>query len=152
MKRYSILLFVIASVATGCFASPVSKERALKFANNFLSSKNIGRTLQLTLVENTPTTKRLAKAQSVDAASYYAFNNVGGGFIIISGDDSTEPVLGYSDDGFFDPEQMPDNMKAFLERYEAEVEFARANRLPSAEAWDGYIEASHVIAPLVPAT
>ena len=152
MKRYSILLFVIASVATGCFASPVSKERALKFANNFLSSKNIGRTLQLTLVENTPTTKRLAKAQSVDAASYYVFNNVGGGFIIISGDDSTEPVLGYSDDGFFDPEQMPDNMKAFLERYEAEVEFARANRLPSAEAWDGYIEASHVIAPLVPAT
>ena len=152
MKRYSVLLFVMAVMTIGCFASPVTKERALKFANNFLLSKNVGRTPLLTLVDNTPATKRRAKTQSVDAANYYAFNNAGGGFIIISGDDSTEPVLGYSDDGYFDPEQMPDNMKAFLEGYEAEVEYARANRLPSAEAWDGYIEASHVIAPIVPAT
>ena len=151
MKRISLLLFAMIAVMNGCFASPVTKERALNFANSFLLTKNIGRTPHLTLVQNTPTTMRRTKAQNQIADSYYAFNNDGGGFIIISGDDCTEPVLGYSDEGTFDPEQIPDNMKAFLEGYEAEVEYARANKLPAAEAWEGYIETSQVIAPLVPA-
>lgn len=39
------------------------------------------------------------------------------GFVIVSGDDRTVPVLGYSDEGSFAPDKIPANMKAWLDGY-----------------------------------
>ena len=52
------------------------------------------------------------------AAAYYAFN-IGDneGFVIVSGDDSLTELVGYSDSGSFDPDNMPDNMRSWLQTY-----------------------------------
>ena len=47
----------------------------------------------------------------------YAFNLDGGGFVIVSGDDRTVPVLGYSPTGTLDWDTMPENMKGWLSSY-----------------------------------
>ena len=39
------------------------------------------------------------------------------GFVIVSGDDSLTELVGYSDSGSFEPENMPDNMRSWLQSY-----------------------------------
>ena len=53
----------------------------------------------------------------------YVFNSStdNGGYLVVAADDVAIPVLGYADSGSFDPESMPDNMKAWLAGYSAEI-------------------------------
>lgn len=67
------------------------------------------------------------QAQSLQSAldnSYYYVFNIGtdGGFVIVSGDDRTPEILGYSDAGHFDAQNIPDNMRAFLQGYADEIQ------------------------------
>ena len=53
----------------------------------------------------------------------YAFNIEGGGYVIASGDDRTLPVLGYSMTGSIDADDMPDNMRSWLQSYAEQIAF-----------------------------
>ena len=57
------------------------------------------------------------KVASMQVEGLYAFNLEGGGFVIVSGDDRTIPVLGYSTTGTLDWDKMPVNMKEWLMGY-----------------------------------
>lgn len=57
------------------------------------------------------------------ANDYYAFNITGGGFIIIAGEDRAVQVLGYSDKGHIDFNNLPDPLKDLLDDYKNEIEF-----------------------------
>ena len=57
----------------------------------------------------------------IDANGIYAFNCEGGGFVIASGDQRTLPVLGYSDSGSIDWQQMPENMRSWLKQYDKSI-------------------------------
>ncbi len=80
----------------------------------------------------------------------YAFNRgKGEGFIIVPGDDEAVPVLGFGESGHFDADDMPDNMRAWLNHYGRQIAWAQAH---------GYKKASKAatatkqdIAPLVQA-
>lgn len=58
---------------------------------------------------------------------YYVVN-IGNGFVIMSADDRLPAVLGYSDNGNFDTDKIPDNMRWWLESYKEEI----AHWLPNA--------------------
>ena len=52
----------------------------------------------------------------------YVFNvGDGEGFVVVSGDSRTRSILGYGNGNGFDMESAPDNMKAWLRGYEAEI-------------------------------
>lgn len=53
---------------------------------------------------------------------YYAFNRNGGGFVIVSGDDRTDAVIGYADEGSFDVNTIPDGMKDLLDSYKNQID------------------------------
>ena len=114
MKRF-FLPFFVTFWAAATMAAPVTMQQALQKARQQIRGK------QLTLVE-TPTLT--AHAPSAGKPSpYYIFNAEGnGGYVIISGDDLTEPVLGYSEEGNIIPDRMPENMKAWLEDYAQQIE------------------------------
>ena len=57
------------------------------------------------------------KVAPMQVEGLYAFNLEGGGFVIVSGDDRTIPVLGYSTTGTLDWDKMPANMKEWLMGY-----------------------------------
>ena len=63
--------------------------------------------------------KRMKAAGKLQKTSaYYAFNiGDNDGFVIVSGDDSLTELVGYSDSGSFDPDNMPDNMRSWLQTY-----------------------------------
>lgn len=58
---------------------------------------------------------------------FYVFNRHDKGFMIVSADDRITPVLGYSDKGTFDPQNIPDNMREWLLGYQAQITWAIEN-------------------------
>lgn len=61
-----------------------------------------------------------------NGVSYYAFNDAGGkGFVLISGDDCVNPVLGYSHTGSFDKDNLPPALRGWLEAVSAGIQHMR---------------------------
>ncbi|MBR4583093.1 MAG: C10 family peptidase [Bacteroidales bacterium] len=72
-------------------------------------------------------------------ANIYIFNT-NGGFVIVSADDVAKPILGYSMQGSFDPENIPANAKSWLRNYCNEIQYAIDNNIEASgatlEAWN----------------
>ena len=72
-------------------------------------------------------------------ANIYIFNT-NGGFVIVSADDVAKPILGYSMQGSFDPENIPANAKSWLRNYCNEIQYAIDYNIEASgatlEAWN----------------
>ena len=79
------------------FAGPVSQETAMQTAQKFLNKRGGKKAAPLKSV--TPKTRLLKSAAAGSNAPYYIFN-VGNaaGFVIVSGEDTAIPVLGYAEE------------------------------------------------------
>ena len=53
------------------------------------------------------------------------------GFVIVSNDDRTDAILSYSDTGRLDPENMPDNMRAWLQGYQDQIKWINEHGITS---------------------
>lgn len=62
--------------------------------------------------------------------AFYVFN-LNKGFVIISADDSTDPILAYSDESVFDSTFMPSNMQSLLKDYVREIAVLKEHNAPS---------------------
>lgn len=118
MYRRKLLLMLSAlMVGIIAIAAPRTAEQARKIAAEQARKLGIA-TAQPLLVEKA-SPRRAAGIGSTDANYYYVFNNEGGkGFTIVSGDDVMPKIVGYSDQGSFSEENMPENVKSFLRAYE----------------------------------
>lgn len=66
-------------------------------------------------------------------SEFYIFNDrANGGYVVVSGDERMPDVLAYSYDGQINMDDMPDNMRAWLEEYAEQVKYLRA--YPEAKA------------------
>ncbi|MCC8114682.1 MAG: C10 family peptidase [Bacteroidales bacterium] len=75
----------------------------------------------------------LLTARAAERPTAYVFSNAAeAGYMVLSADDKAVPVLGYSDTGSFDPENIPDGLKYWLDLYGREMEYANANGLEPA--------------------
>ena len=118
MKRLHFTITVLLLVITA-WAAPVSRQQAQQQAEAFLSNR--GATLKGNLKM---TVKRVRPSVSGDAAYYYVFNaDNQKGFVVVSGDDRTAPILGYADSGEITEEAMPANMRAWLEGYAEQMKW-----------------------------
>lgn len=113
MKRLLFLLIAFIS-SSAVFAEKVTEQEAFLKAQQFLEGKQIIQKKQMQRKF-----LHCAPRKGVDCNAYYVFNvEDKGGFVIVSGDDRTEEILGYSDTGTFDTSNMPDNVKSWLGYYE----------------------------------
>ena len=116
MKRlYLAVLTLIAFVAA--WAAPVDQKSAFAKAKSFLAERGSDMQLAERGARKAPRSTAVE-----DESYYYVFNAEDGGFVVVSGNDLTEPILGFSDEGHFDPDNIPDGLKALLKRYEEAVE------------------------------
>ena len=61
-------------------------------------------------------------------ADYYVFNCEGGnGFVVVAGDDISDPILAYSDRGSFDINNAPQPIKDMFECYQQTLDVMRHN-------------------------
>ena len=107
------------------WAGDVTPEQALKQAQNFVQR-------QVTAGHRAPgATPQLALKGTV--SGLYVFNVADDeGFVIVSNDDRTFPVLGYSDSGSIDPDNMPANMRAWLQGYADEIAWMNEHNIQPA--------------------
>lgn len=96
-------------------AAPVSRGDAQSKAQQFVAGK-------IAAARGTSHSSAALSFVMEERNCYYVFN-VGAreGFVIVSGDDRAPEILGYSDTGAFDAENMPSNMRAFLQGYVDEI-------------------------------
>lgn len=78
----------------------------------------------------------------------YVFNAIGEqGFVLVSAEDNARAVLGYSDEGHIDAQNIPANMRAWLQMYADEL--ARAAKAPAAADAQRTVEYYPVVEPLI---
>ena len=133
MKRIILSLLSLCLVFTA-WGDSVSKEAALYTAQAYMLSKGKMVASRQASVGG----RRLSAAaeQGEGQSYYYVFNAEGGdGYVIVSGDDRVEPVLGYVEHGSFDADDIPDNMRYWLESYAEEMKYIIENDIqPTAPA------------------
>ena len=119
MKRRVTLILCLIITAT-MMAGPVSLEQAQQQAQQFLSQHSARHTAGLRLAKQQPKVEQVLS--SAADACYYVFNvGTDQGFVIVSGDDRSPAILGYADNGTFSDQDMPDNMRAWLQGYEDQM-------------------------------
>lgn len=117
----SMALAVVAALTFSAQAASVDVTTARMEANNFVKSKMASKGMF-----NAPATADLklahTEASSIEGNAYYVFNIQGGGWVIIAGDDRAKQVLAYGDKGNIDMNNLPGNMKDYLQLYKNQIE------------------------------
>ena len=115
MKK--ILLSMIALCCLSVvYASPRSEEQAREAAAKYF--KTHSRMLRMPALSGPTLSLNWTAMQADSTPAFYVFNRgEDDGFVIISADDCTPTVLGYADEGSMDVEQLPANIRAWLDGY-----------------------------------
>ena len=145
-NRFFGLLMLLLGIGLLAQAAPISQDQARKEALSFLLNKQISnRSLKPVALSN-----RMLKAGN--QAAFYIFN-VGNnqGFVIVSGDDRINPILGYSDEGYFDEAKAPSNMKNLLNEYAQQISMLNevSNVKGAIAAAKNVVDTRNSIAPLL---
>lgn len=126
---FAVLSFVLFGAAS-LRANSVTPEQAKQLAAQFLTDKAQNNASGTAIRRSVPSQNELETKVVFDAKDkqgqplLYAVNfKTQGGFVLVSGDDNFERVLGYSDNGVFDEQNMPENARAWLQGYIDEMKY-----------------------------
>ena len=108
------MTLILAAVCMSIWADERTESQALKEAQQFVSSHNH--------MKSAPTVKAAGQVSGL-----YVFNVSNGGFVIVSNDDQTVPILGFGDSGNIDPNDLPDNMRAWLQGYADQIAWLQSH-------------------------
>ena len=116
-KKILVLVFVVLSAASAA-AQAVSEEAARQIATRFVSSPLPDGMRRMPKAKADGVSLAWKSSLKGDAPEVYAFNVTGGGFVIVSGDESTQQeVLGWSDTGAYDNKVLPDGLRWLVGEY-----------------------------------
>ena len=112
------------------WAGPVSQEEAKQKAVSFLSSKTFSGKKRAAMRQPGWESK-VQLAKNMQDRLYLFTVQDDGGYVVVSGDDRTPAILGYADEGRLDIENMPENMKAWLQSYVDQMKQTDAGQAPA---------------------
>ena len=145
MKRKQILaLLMCLTVTATAWAESINERQASRIAAEFMASHSMP-SARLTKATQAP---RFGAPAGSKNAAYYVFNSDRGGYVIVAGDDCAPAVLGYSDKGSFDPNNVPEAMQELLEGYAVQIESVAQGRAKVAPQ----LKWASAIRPLIKAT
>ena len=129
MKK--IYMLIISALCVLCITLEArTPQEAAQIASQFITQANATPTLRL---------QKAAAATSVTAPvelaftqyqidnttpAVFVFNSTDEGFVLVSAEDNARAVLGYSDEGTFDANNIPENMQFWLKMYADEMRSA----------------------------
>jgi hypothetical protein len=116
------------------YGKPVDENRAKTIGLYFLQNKTNSQLLKsatnLQLVYKVTAT---IGNDLEERTMFYMFNVDNVGFVIVSGDDTVIPILGYSDQGNFHSDNMPPAFQKWLEGYKNEIIYVVNNDIKATE-------------------
>lgn len=120
MKK--LFLLFISAVCTAVAARDINPYEALKAAGNHL-----GVTETLLSEAGRPALTQ-GRGMATSAPDYYVFNRDGGGWVIVAGDDRINPILAYSDEGSFNLDDMPRNLRYWMDGVQSVIDSVRQTK------------------------
>lgn len=122
MKKLVILMFIVFPCVT-INAEKVTAEQAREKAQRFMPGK--------IFVQGSSVS--YAKARGLNQTdAFYLFNAEGGdGFVIVSGDSRTAEILAYSNHGSLNVDNLPENLKWWLNSYTEQMAALDITPIPS---------------------
>ena len=124
MKRI-LLCVAVLFAAIQLVAAPVDMHRAQATAQEFVSQKLYGGRLNAPLSGTLKLAHVEMNSKMLDRAAFYIFNT-DNGYVVVSGDDRGEQILGYGDSPL-DYNTIPCNMKALLAMLKEQIEYLQAH-------------------------
>ncbi len=118
MKRISLLCIAFFGLFLSTIAHPVDLQTAQSVAVKFMGASDAQ------LVSTYQTDK--------STAALYVFNTEDG-FIIVSADDCETPIIGYSHEGRFDPNEVPVQLEAYLQDFVERIQYGIENHIVADE-------------------
>lgn len=124
MKRIlTSILFALAAVSS--FADPIDFAKAMQIAQEYIVPGH-----KMTL-----RTQAKARRLTTQNSPYYIISRGEGmGFVIVAGDDCLPEVLGYTDSGDFNPDDLPPALQDMLDYWQMAIENAQADGTNITEA------------------
>lgn len=123
MVKRTIYTLLAVLFGLNAQAQQVTEYDALQKAKQFLSNKSFSMV-----------SKTRGSSEKDHIEPYYVFNAQEGGFVIVSGDERTIPVLGYADEGSLDMDNLPEGLQDLLDRYADQVRFMQEHHLTDAQS------------------
>ena len=141
MRRHFLLFLCLLFVTGLTDAKPIDISQAQKLGQKFVHA-NFAKTRQ-----NNDLKLVYTGVASRGETCFYAFNVGQTGFVIISADDCYRPVVGYSDEGVFETENMSPELKYYLDNIaEGRSQFRRNSQSPEVAAeWQLFAETGRLL-------
>lgn len=115
--KNGIFLIFFCLIALSTQGAQLSEHEARKKAQRFLQGKQFGNVMRQ---------RAIKRSQVLQDKNFYIFNvEQNGGFVIVSGDDRTTDILGYSDVGSIEQDNIPENLSWWLNEYGRQIEFIK---------------------------
>lgn len=122
MKKISSLFIVILILLTPFSAKSqdIDSITAKSVAKNFYQTlqKETTRGLQASIAYQS----EIISSQKGSSVGFYIINLSDEGFVIVSGDQKVQPILGFSTEGVFHSEDIPENLQFLLQEYDKEIQ------------------------------
>lgn len=119
MKKSIIALYFLLLATVSALAGPIDSATARQRAIAFLKAAGAGNQLEVNdITSSTPFTE------------FYVFTLGESGFVLVSGEEYGEQILGYSLTNRFEVQGMPQHIRSWLEGYEEGIRQLRAGGQP----------------------
>ena len=118
MKKGIVLLTILIAWLLPVTAHPVDQETAKAIAAKFMKTGDL----------DVVTTYRTDQ----NANAFYVFNTKDG-FVIVAADDCETPIIGYSHEGHFDPNNVPVQMEDYLQDFVSRIQYGIENHVVADE-------------------
>ena len=125
MMRKFLLCVAVLFATIQVSAAPVDQVSALSKAQRFVQQYSRGGMLMSPIAGDLKLVYVERNSQLLDQAVFYIFNS-SNGFVIVSGDDRAEEILGYGSNPL-DMNTIPCNMRAWLGTYKEQIEYLQAH-------------------------
>lgn len=124
MKKL-LILFALLCVAIQVMAADVSVSMASSSAQRFLASHS-GKNAFNAAVPTIKWVHQEINSSRANQAVYYVVNT-DRGFAVVAGDDRAQEILAYSNHPLDDMNNLPENMKFWLNNYKQQIEYLQAH-------------------------
>lgn len=122
--RFAALVAVVLLASGSMKAQQISVDEALEKAKAFLGSTSEAKSRNGVMSLNSDDITLAYTSKQGDEVHYYAYNNKGGGFVLIGGDKAAREILGYCTTGTFNYSTLPVNVREWLDDYDAQIHYA----------------------------
>ena len=152
-KRFVSLFLLLMAISNTIIASPRSVEQARQTAQQQMSRRMAKKQKSqgnVAAIEPQLVFSKVKQNANVDNIYYYVFSaghNLG--YTIVSGDDRFPAVVGYTEQGDYDADNLPTNLVSFMQAYQDFVDNATETQIEEIKVWKAQVATHNNVEPFM---